>query len=113
MHELSIAQSIVTLAEQQAREHNATIVEEIVLEIGRLAGVELQTLKFAMESAVKETCLENASIVWCYMDGEGVCTDCETTFPVETLFSPCPHCESYCVKIVKGRELRIQSLVIK
>ena len=113
MHELSIAQSIVALAEQQAHEHNATQVEEVVLEIGRLAGVELQTLMFALESAVKGTGLENARIVRHDIDGEGLCGDCDTLFPVEVLFSPCPHCGSYCVEIRKGRELRIQSIVIK
>ena len=55
MHELSIAQSIVQLSEQQAREHHSLQIEEVELEIGRLAGVELQTLEFAMESAVKGT----------------------------------------------------------
>jgi hydrogenase nickel incorporation protein HypA/HybF len=39
MHELSIAQSIVELAEEQARNHQARCVEELELEIGSLAGV--------------------------------------------------------------------------
>ena len=60
MHELSIARSIVQLSEQQAREHHSSQIEEVELEIGRLAGVELQTLEFAMESAVKGTLLEKA-----------------------------------------------------
>ena len=44
MHELSIAQSIVQLSEQQAREHHSSQIEEVELEIRCLAGVELQTL---------------------------------------------------------------------
>ena len=46
MHEMSIAQSIVDLAEEQARNRGSLAVEELELEIGRLAGVELQTLAF-------------------------------------------------------------------
>ena len=68
MHELSIAQSIVQLSEQQAREHHSSQIEEVELEIGRLAGVELQTLEFAMESAVKGTLLEKAKIIRRYID---------------------------------------------
>ena len=64
MHELSIAQSIVQLSEKQAREHHSSQIEEVELEIGRLAGVELQTLEFAMESAVKGTLLEKALYRW-------------------------------------------------
>ena len=39
MHELSIAQSIVQLSEQQAREHHSSQIEKVELEIGCLAGV--------------------------------------------------------------------------
>lgn len=113
MHELSIAQSIVRLSEQQAREHHSTEVEEVELEIGRLAGVELQTLDFAMESAVKGTMLEKARIIRRDIEGEGQCSDCGAVFPLSTLFSPCPACGSYFVKITKGRELRIKSIVVK
>ena len=113
MHEMSIAQSIVELAEQQARDHHSEGVEEVELEIGRLSGVELQTLAFALESAVKGTRLEGAAIVRHIIDGEGQCTDCEARFSMEALYSNCPRCGSYCVKIVKGKELRIKSIVIK
>ena len=74
MHEMSIAQSIVELAEEQARNRHSEAVEELELEIGRLAGVELHTLDFALESAVKGSMLEHASIVRHIIDGEGACT---------------------------------------
>lgn len=113
MHEMSIAQSIVDLAEQQARQRRSPAVEEVELEIGRLAGVELQTLDFALESAVKGTLLEQARIVRHIIDGEGQCLDCNRIFPLDALFSSCPHCSSWCIKICKGKELRIKSIVIK
>ncbi|CAK7010657.1 MAG: Hydrogenase maturation factor HybF [Parabacteroides sp.] len=113
MHELSIAQSIVELAEQQARSHQSDCIEEVELEIGYLSGVEIQTLEFALESAVKGTMLEQARIVRHYIKGEGQCADCGTTFPLETLYASCPGCNSYFVKILKGKELRIKSIVIK
>ncbi|MDR1919501.1 MAG: hydrogenase maturation nickel metallochaperone HypA [Tannerellaceae bacterium] len=113
MHELSIAQSIVELAEEQARRHQASAIEEVEIEIGRLAGVELQTFCFALESAVKGSMLENAGIVRHDIEGEGRCGDCDACFPVEELFSPCPRCGSYGVRLIKGKELRVKSIVIK
>ena len=113
MHELSIAQSIVELAEEQARNHQAQCIEELELEIGSLAGIEWQALEFALETCVKETLLENAHIVRHIISGEGRCGDCETAFPVDTLFSSCPACGSYAVKIIKGKELRINSIVVR
>ena len=113
MHELSIAQSIVELAEREARNHRAVSIEELELEIGDLAGIDWLALEFAMESAVKDTILENARVIRQRVAGEGRCGDCENQFPMENLFSACPFCGSYMVKIIKGKELRIKSLMIK
>lgn len=113
MHELSIAQSIVSLVEEQASIHHASVIEEVELEIGRLAGVELRTLEFALESAVKGSLMENARIVRHYIDGEGVCCECEKTFLLESLFSQCPYCGSWLINLIRGKELRVKSLVVK
>ena len=113
MHELSIAQSIVELAEREARNHQADSIEELELEIGALAGIEWNALEFALESAIKGSLLEDARVVRLKIAGEGRCGDCENIFPVENLFSACPVCGSYAVKIIKGKELRIKSIVVK
>lgn len=113
MHELAIAHSIVQLAEQNARDNQAEEIEELELEIGSLAGVEISSLEFALQSAVKDTMLNNARIIRHDIPAEGRCGDCEAVFPVDTLFSPCPQCGSYCVNILKGKELRIKSIVVK
>jgi len=113
MHELSIAQSIVEIAEQQALNHHSASIEELELEIGALAGIEWIALEFALESSIKGTILENARIVRQQIDGEGRCGDCENVFPVKNLFTACPVCGSYAVKIIKGKELRIKSIVVK
>ena len=60
MHELSIARSIVELVEEQADNRGASVVEELELEIGHLSGVEIQTLEFALDSAIKGSKLEKA-----------------------------------------------------
>jgi len=113
MHELSIAQGIVELAEREARNHHADSIEELELEIGVLAGVDQVALEFALESALKGSLLENARIIRQQIAGEGRCGDCENQFPVENLFTACPVCGSYAVKIIKGKELRIKSIIIK
>lgn len=112
MHELSIALGIIDLVEAEARKNGSSRVEEVELEIGTLAGVEIRTLEFALDSAVKGTLLQDARIIRIYIEGSGYCNDCRVSFPVSTLFSPCPDCGSYCVKIVKGKELRVKSIVI-
>lgn len=112
MHELSIALGIVDLAEEKAREHGVNSINELVLEIGYLAGVEIDALNVALGSAIKGTMLEYADIVKIYTKGEGYCNDCDTFFKQDTRFSPCPNCGSYLVKITRGKELRVKSIVI-
>lgn len=113
MHELSIARSIVELAEDQARRHHASVVEELELEVGALAGVEVETLDFALESAVKGTLLEQARIVRRAVSGEGCCGECQTVFPMDVLLTPCPCCGSWWIEIRRGKELRIKSIVVR
>jgi hydrogenase nickel incorporation protein HypA/HybF len=113
MHELSIAQSIVELAEQEAQNHSAISIEELELEIGSLAGIDGFALESALESAIKGSLLENVRILTQRIAGEGRCGDCENLFPVTYLFSACPECGSYAVKITKGKELRIKSITVK
>ncbi|MDR3340498.1 MAG: hydrogenase maturation nickel metallochaperone HypA [Candidatus Symbiothrix sp.] len=113
MHELSIAQSIVDLAVQQAKSHGAVEVEELELEIGVLSGIEISALEFALESCVTGTWLEKTRIVRHDIPGEGRCGDCGKSFSVKDIFSACPSCGSFAVRITKGKELRIKSIVIK
>ena len=92
MHELSIARSIVELVEEQADNRGASVVEELELEIGHLSGVEIQTLEFALDSAIKGSKLEKARIIRHYIEGEGQCSDCETIFPMNALNTMCGTC---------------------
>lgn len=113
MHELSIAQSIVQLAEQEAQKYHALQITEIELEIGVFSSIEIQALMFALEFAVKDSLLEKADIIYLPIEGKGECRECESDFLLKSLFSPCPNCGSYNIQIVNGKELRIKSICIK
>ena len=112
MHELSIALSIVELAERHARERRAAAIEEIELEVGALAAVDMGALDFALESAVKNTLAEKAKITRHIIPGEGVCENCGASVPMETLCQPCPHCASWQIRVTRGKELRVKSIVV-
>ncbi|RLD21710.1 MAG: hydrogenase maturation nickel metallochaperone HypA [Bacteroidetes bacterium] len=112
MHELSIVMGIIDLAEQQALAHGAESVQQINLEIGELAGIDWPALEFAWQSATVNTVLENAEYVIDKVPGEAECLECEKRYYVKNLFEPCPHCHQYLMHIVKGKELRVKSLIV-
>jgi len=112
MHELSIVMSIIDIAEQQAKNANAVSVDEIELEIGELSGIEEQAFDFAWQQAVKDTVLNNAERVITKIPGEGLCMECDASFPVHQLYDPCPVCGKHFISVQKGKELRVKSLVV-
>ena len=61
MHEMSVALGIVKIAEDETAKAKANRVDLIELEIGTLAGIELESLDFVWPVAVKDTVLEKAT----------------------------------------------------
>ena len=112
MHELSIALSIVDIAEQEVKKNNATEVIEIELEIGKLSGIEPYALDFAWDQAILKTVLEKAERKTKYIEAKAECQDCGHNFEIDNIFDECPSCNSYMKELVTGRELRVKSLTV-
>ncbi|MEG1585885.1 MAG: hydrogenase maturation nickel metallochaperone HypA [Bacteroidales bacterium] len=112
MHELSIALSIVDLAEAESRRHQAKRVTEMEIEVGRLAGVDTEALSFVLESVIRQTPLEGCKILIRSIEGKYQCRDCMHEYPAPDLFSPCPACGSVNRELLNGKELKLKSLII-
>jgi hydrogenase nickel incorporation protein HypA/HybF len=110
MHELSIALGIVNVAEAETAKANMDRVEHIELEIGALAGIEMEALDFVWPSAVKGTVLEEAVKKITIVQGEAQCQQCQSNFRLKYLHETCPACGSYLKTITKGKELLVKSL---
>ena len=112
MHELSIALSIVELAEEEARKADASSISKVEVEIGTMSGIESDALLFVWDSVIQDTMAQQASLVIHSIEGEAHCLECGKDFPAEHFFVQCPHCSSYRYQIIKGKELRISSLIV-
>jgi hydrogenase nickel incorporation protein HypA/HybF len=112
MHELSIVLSILEIAEDKVREHQAERVESIELEIGQLAGIEWAAMDFAWEVAVRNTVLEGSTREIRKIEGKAKCLECENEFPCSTLYSACTSCGSVFSNLLQGKELRVSSMVL-
>ena len=112
MHELSIATSIIKTTENEVDAANGEKVIEIVLEIGKLSGVEIQSLYFVWELAAKNTVLEDSKITIFEPEGIAICAECDTEFKMEKIYDSCPKCNSPFKTIISGKELKIKKLII-
>jgi hydrogenase nickel incorporation protein HypA/HybF len=112
MHELSIATSIIKTTENEVDVANGEKVIEIILEIGKLSGVEIQSLHFVWELAAKNTVLEDSKITIFEPEGIAICAECDTEYKLEKIYDPCTKCNSPFKKIISGKELKIKKLII-
>ena len=113
MHEMSIALSIVEAVDAKARQEGAGMISAIDLLIGKLAGIEPESLKFCFAAAAKGTLAEDALLVIEEPEGVGECGECGMMFPVTFYYAECPSCRSLRIKIVSGEEFLIQSMTIE
>lgn len=113
MHELSIAQNIIEIAESNARSNHAGTITEIEVEIGSVSGVIYEALDFAMQVAVKNTLLENAEIKISVIQAKAKCKGCHQEFTLQDEYAICPFCSCLKYDIFQGKELRVVSILIE
>ncbi len=112
MHELSIAINIIENIEDETKKINATSISDLTIEIGRLSGVVMEALEFAMQEAVKGTILQDARIAYNTIDAKAKCNSCGEEYLTEDFFSVCPKCNNPYSDITEGKELRITKIKI-
>ena len=112
MHELSIVMGIVDIAMQEVEKANASVIEEIEIDIGCLSTIEMNAFEFAWNQAVKQTILEKTEKKINRIPGKAICLDCDASFVLQNLYDACPVCGQHLLDIVAGKELRVRSLIV-
>jgi hydrogenase nickel incorporation protein HypA/HybF len=113
MHELSIAMSIVEMAEEEAAKHAGVRITAVHLKLGPLSGVVKAALVSAYEMAREDTPLQAADLVIEEVSIMVLCPICQAQRPVSSvqLFC-CAECGTPTSDIVQGRELEVVALEI-
>lgn len=112
MHEFSLCEGIIDTVTTQARQQGFNRVRRVWLEIGELANVELEALRFAFEIVRQGTTAAEAELDIITVPGRAHCLDCAQTVAVQQHFDPCPFCGGYQWRLVSGTELRIKELEV-
>ncbi|HWP44014.1 MAG TPA: hydrogenase maturation nickel metallochaperone HypA [Blastocatellia bacterium] len=112
MHELSIALSIVEMAEEEARSRGVR-VEAVHLRLGALSGVVKEALLFSYDLACEGTSLEGSRLVIEDVPVTIYCPACDTESTLASV-QPlcCSVCDSLTPELMGGRELEIAALEI-
>lgn len=113
MHEMSLAEGILGIVENAARDQGFSKVKEIRLEIGALSGVEIEALKFSLDVVLNNSVAEGAAVELETVPGTGWCMMCGETVPIAALYDACPKCGGYQVQATGGTEMRVKDLLVE
>ncbi len=113
MHEMSLCESIMQVLEEQAKVQDYARVKVLRLEIGALAGVELDAMHFGFDVVKRGTLAEDAELEIIHVPGQAWCMPCGKTVSIQQRFDACPHCGGYQLHVTGGEELRIKELEVE
>lgn len=112
MHELSVAVNLIALVEENARKAGAERVFEVEVEVGKLSGIVLEALEFAMDEAIQGTLLQEATIRYVEVDALAQCEDCGEQFLQQEMYTPCPKCASFRSNLLQGNDLVLKKIIV-
>ena len=113
MHEMSLAESVLHIIEDAAHEQGFARVRTVWLEIGQLACVEQESLRFGFDVVTRGSIAEQARLEIIETAGQGKCEKCAQNFPLAALYEACPECGSYDVRVIGGDGMRVKELEVE
>jgi hydrogenase nickel incorporation protein HypA/HybF len=114
MHELSIAMSIVEMAQEEAEQRGGVQVSAVHLKLGALSGVVKEALLSAYDIACDDTPLQGSRLVIEEIPVVVFCPSCQARRPLSSvqLFC-CGQCGTPSSEVVQGKELEVVALEIE
>ncbi len=110
MHELSITQSILSIALEKAEAAHASRVSKINLVIGESSGVVSECVGLYFGFFSKDTMAADATLSFQVLPTQLRCRNCTTVFSPSNGHWVCPDCQEPKVDIVSGRECYVDSI---
>ena len=114
MHEMSVALSLLEIAEEAAAGQGCTRLTRVRVEYGALAGIMPEALELCFEAATRETPHAGARLELVCLPLRLRCVFCGTVFGgegQEARFEPCPGCGEVAGHVVEqGKELLLREV---
>jgi hydrogenase nickel incorporation protein HypA/HybF len=111
MHELAITQAVVDAIVERMGD---TPIARVTLEIGRMSGVVVDSVRFCFEVAVAGTPLDGAVLDVEEPMGTARCRECALVFDVcDPRILLCPGCGSANAVVLSGGDLLIRSVEVR
>jgi len=110
MHELSLLQNVRDILEAEALKQGFCKVRQVTLEIGELACIEAEALRFGFDVVMKDSLAADAELVIEHLAARGRCRHCHQDMAMDGLQQICQFCGQYGVDILQGDTMKIKEL---
>jgi hydrogenase nickel incorporation protein HypA/HybF len=110
MHEMSLMESVREIVDEAARANGATRIAVVRLQIGALATVVPEALRFAFDVVMKGGCAERATLEIEHVPGVAWCWDCSASVTLAAGALVCPQCTGHRLEITGGTEMRVSEI---
>lgn len=111
MHEMSLAEGVLGVVEDALRgEPGGVQVRSVRLEIGQLAAVEIEALRFSFDVVKRGSVADAARLDVIELPGQAWCMQCVDTVALAQRGDGCPRCGSHQLQVTGGDELRVKDI---
>lgn len=112
MHEMALAEGVLGVIEEAARAQGFSRVRTVWLEIGRLAAVERDALRFSFDVVKRGTIAATARVEIVDVPAQAWCMKCGDTVAIDARGDACPACGSYQLQVAGGDDMRVRELEV-
>lgn len=113
MHEMSLAENVLQIIEEAARSQGYTRVKAVWLEIGQLACVEQEAMRFCFDAVMRDSIVQDARLEIIEIAGQAWCEKCACIVPLAALYEACPNCGSQGLEVRGGDAMRVKELEVE
>jgi len=112
MHEMSIAQSLIGIIEEEMAKHGARTLRSVRLNIGQMTAVVPEALSFCFQVITEGTALEGARLDMDIIPLKGYCRKCGSEFEIEDYAFVCPSCAGTEIEATAGQDLSVVEIEV-
>ena len=109
---MSLCEGVLRILEEQARKHQFSRVKTVWLEIGELASVEKEAMRFSFDVVMKDSLADGAKLEIIEVPGQAWCMQCMKPVSVKQRFDACSDCGGHQLQVTGGEEMRIKELEV-
>lgn len=113
MHELSVTESLLTIAVKHAEKANARRVTDLHIVIGDLASMVDDSIQFYWDVIARETIAEGATLHFRRVPAELQCNTCAEKYRPTDKELICPNCGGVGARIIAGEEFALESIDVE